>query len=276
MLFIRHFIFFLKASLPLKISLSQTSMKSSSPRRSVQPSLKATTPPAGDPLSLPGYPFQKYLLSSLAMEASTAGKLSPFVLSPMPLPNGRRSSQQKRTSPAYPPTGKGDHWNPCFSRTLIDWEMERVESYLLRLQGKLVKRDVKDKMEWMDEGKPSVMVWLFAVSYELIRGGSQHRIHGLFERALSNDRLRHSVLLWRCYIAYEIDIASNPSAARRVFFRAIHACPWSKKLWLDGFLKLKSVLSAKEMSDLQEVMRDKELNVRTDIYEILLQDDVGP
>lgn len=124
--------------------------------------------------------------------------------------------------------------------------------------------------------KPSVMVWLFAVSYELIRGGSQHRIHGLFERALSNDRLRHSVLLWRCYIAYEIDIASNPSAARRVFFRAIHACPWSKKLWLDGFLKLKSVLSAKEMSDLQEVMRDKELNVRTDIYEILLQDDVGP
>lgn len=50
----------------------------------------------------------------------------------------------------------------------------------------------------------------------------------------------------------------------------------SKKLWLDGFQKLKSVLSAKEMSDLQEVMRDKELNVRTDIYEILLQDDVGP
>nr|CAN63561.1 hypothetical protein VITISV_008646 [Vitis vinifera] len=132
--------------------------------------------------------------------------------------------------------------------------------------------------------------------------------HGLFERALSNDRLRHSVLLWRCYIAYEIDIASNPSAARRVFFPCypclsmeydMHieslSCKlkllgklvvqhdiraWfdgrSKKLWLDGFQKLKSVLSAKEMSDLQEVMRDKELNVRTDIYEILLQDDVGP
>ena len=97
MLFIRHFIFFLKASLPLKISLSQTSMKSSSPRRSVQPSLKATTPPAGDPLSLPGYPFQKYLLSSLAMEASTAGKLSPFVLSPMPLPNGYPSFSTKKT-----------------------------------------------------------------------------------------------------------------------------------------------------------------------------------
>lgn len=48
----------------------------------------------------------------------------------------------------------------------------------------------------------------------------------------------------------------------------------SKKLWLDGFLKLSSVLSAKELSDLQEVMRDKELNLRTDIYEILLQDEL--
>ena len=46
----------------------------------------------------------------------------------------------------------------------------------------------------------------------------------------------------------------------------------SKRLWLDGFLKLNSVLTAKELSDLQEVMRDKELNLRTDIYEILLQE----
>ena len=47
----------------------------------------------------------------------------------------------------------------------------------------------------------------------------------------------------------------------------------SKRLWLDGFQKLSSVLTLKELSDLQEVMRDKELNIRTDIYEILLQDE---
>lgn len=50
----------------------------------------------------------------------------------------------------------------------------------------------------------------------------------------------------------------------------------SKSLWLDGFLKLNSILTGKELSDLQEVMRDKELNLRTDIYEILLQDDLIP
>ncbi|XP_061356034.1 uncharacterized protein LOC133300491 isoform X2 [Gastrolobium bilobum] len=120
--------------------------------------------------------------------------------------------------------------------------------------------------------KPSVVLWLFALTYEMSRGGSQHRIRGLFERALGNDRLCSSVVLWRCYVVYELDIAHDPSAARRVFFRAVHACPWSKRLWLDGFLKLNSVLTAKELSDLQEVMRDKELNLRTDIYEILLQE----
>ncbi|KAI3991386.1 hypothetical protein MKX01_029269 [Papaver californicum] len=121
--------------------------------------------------------------------------------------------------------------------------------------------------------KPSVIACLFALSYELDEEGSRHRIHALFERALANDKLEHSVILWRCYIAYELDVVCNPSAAKRVFFRAIHACSWSKKLWLDGFLKLNSILTAKELSDLQEVMRDKEIYLRTDIYEILLQDE---
>lgn len=137
-----------------------------------------------------------------------------------------------------------------------------------------------NKLRWMFDDyfrkKPSMIVWLYALSFEIIRGASKHRIHGLFERALANEMLHKSVLLWRSYIAYEIKIACNPSAAKQIFFRAIHACPGSKRLWLDGFRKLNSILTAKELSDLQEVMRDKELNLRTDIYEILLQDENVP
>lgn len=133
-----------------------------------------------------------------------------------------------------------------------------------------------NKLRWIFDlychKKPSLVVSLFALAFEMSRKGPPHRIRGLFERALANDTVRCSVVLWRWYIAYEVYIASNPFAARRIFFRAIHACPWSKRLWLDGFLKLNSILTAKELSDLQEVMRDKELNLRTDIYEILLQD----
>ncbi|RAL46346.1 hypothetical protein DM860_015339 [Cuscuta australis] len=122
--------------------------------------------------------------------------------------------------------------------------------------------------------KPSVINWLFTLTFEMSRGGSQHRIRRFFERVLANEKLCNSVIIWRSYIAYELDITCDTSAAKRVFFRAVHACPWSKRLWLDGFLKLNTVLTAKELSDLQEVMRDKELNLRTDIYEILLQDEV--
>ncbi|KAL2930512.1 Protein NRDE2-like protein [Bienertia sinuspersici] len=107
--------------------------------------------------------------------------------------------------------------------------------------------------------KPSAILWLSCLSYELSIGAPQQRIHGLFERAVSDDRLRTNVVLWRYYISYEIHVL-NFSAARRM-------------LWLDGFKKLHTVINAKELLDLHEVMRDKELNLRTDIYEILLQDE---
>lgn len=134
------------------------------------------------------------------------------------------------------------------------------------------------KLRWIIDDylhkKPSVTLCLFALSYEITRGSSHHRVHRIFERALADNMLRNSVLLWRLYMSYEIHVASDLSAARRIYFRAIHTCPWSKRLWLDGFTKLSSVLTAKELSDLLEVMRDKELNVRTDVYEILLQDEM--
>lgn len=71
-----------------------------------------------------------------------------------------------------------------------------------------------------------MVIWIFALSFEINRGGSQHRIRGLFEKAVGNDKMQISVLLWRCYIAYEVNIACDFSSARRIFFRAIHACPW--------------------------------------------------
>ncbi|KAL8246022.1 hypothetical protein R6Q59_007238 [Mikania micrantha] len=135
-----------------------------------------------------------------------------------------------------------------------------------------------NKLRWIIDDflhkKPSVTLCLFALSYEICKGNSHHRIHRLFEKALSDNMLRNSVLLWRLYMDFEIHVACDLSAARRIYFRAIHTCPWSKKLWLDGFTKLNSVLTAKELSDLLEVMRDKEVNVRTDVYEILLQDEM--
>lgn len=125
----------------------------------------------------------------------------------------------------------------------------------------------------MVQRNPSTVVWLFAISIEIRKVGSGPRIHSLFERALETSDTQQSVVLWRCYLAYELEITHNIDAARRVFFRAIHACPWDKALWLDGFQKMSSVLTAKELSELQDIMREKELRLRTDVYEILLEDE---
>ena len=41
-------------------------------------------------------------------------------------------------------------WNPCFSRSLNDWEVDEVESFLRRLHGKKVCDDVEDVEFWTE------------------------------------------------------------------------------------------------------------------------------
>ena len=41
-------------------------------------------------------------------------------------------------------------WNPCFSRSFNDWEVEEVESFLGRLHGKKVCGDVEDMVFWTE------------------------------------------------------------------------------------------------------------------------------
>lgn len=85
-------------------------------------------------------------------------------------------------------------------------------------------------MWWVLNGmycrNPSTVLWLFAISIELGRLGSGPRIHSLFEKALETMDTQQSVVLWRCYMAYELEVRGDMDAARRVYFRAIHACPW--------------------------------------------------
>ncbi|CAI5468196.1 unnamed protein product [Closterium sp. Yama58-4] len=121
---------------------------------------------------------------------------------------------------------------------------------------------------------PSPLLWLLSLLVEVARPGARPRVRGLLERALASSAKGSGqcVLMWRLYIGYELHISRNVDAARRVFFRAIHACPWSKALWLDAFTQLHGVIKGEELNELANMMRDKELRLRTDVYEILLQD----
>lgn len=79
---------------------------------------------------------------------------------------------------------------------------------------------------------PSTLLWMFALEMELgsPRIGNKSRIRSLFERALETKVTQQSVILWRAYLAYEFHINKNVEGARRVYFRAIHACPWYELL----------------------------------------------
>ena len=56
----------------------------------------------------------------------------------------------------------------------------------------------------------------------------------LLEQAVEDKAGQHFPLLWRCYLSYELQ-RGHADAARRVLLRAIHTCPGTKALWLDGF-----------------------------------------
>lgn len=75
----------------------------------------------------------------------------------------------------------------------------------------------------------SPLFFLVAVMVEIARPGARPRVRSLLERgiaAVERATGSQSVLLWRLFIAFELHIMGSKEGARRVFFRAINACPW--------------------------------------------------
>lgn len=122
----------------------------------------------------------------------------------------------------------------------------------------------EDKDTVVTVREPSSLIWLYSIASELHRPSAGHRIQSLFEKALETPA-RSMVALWRLYIHYllqraaaadtnsagtgtisDADFVSSSEVvrlkeanalrqeAKRVYFRAVHQCPWSKLLWLEG------------------------------------------
>ncbi|KAL6770078.1 hypothetical protein ACKKBG_A33510 [Auxenochlorella protothecoides x Auxenochlorella symbiontica] len=76
---------------------------------------------------------------------------------------------------------------------------------------------------------------------------------------------------WRALVRGEARAGAGPEAVRRAFLRAVAACPWSKALWLDGVALLLGATPARELGDLVDVMRGKQVALRTETLEAVLQ-----
>ena len=94
--------------------------------------------------------------------------------------------------------------------------------------------------------------WVYSIAFEisLASSGSDHRVRYLFERAVDG-RGRLIPEIWRMYLHYNVSRGRSALAdrdiqrasaymmdAKKVYYRALHQCPFSKALFLDGLALL--------------------------------------
>ncbi|KAH9128434.1 hypothetical protein AeMF1_001409 [Aphanomyces euteiches] len=90
-----------------------------------------------------------------------------------------------------------------------------------------------------------------------------HRIRRVFEDAVDNVswRSQGSALLWRLYLRFEIQTGQVQQAIK-VFYRAIHKCPWSKALYFDSIRVLRPYLTDENVQEILGILVSKELYLR--------------
>jgi hypothetical protein len=109
--------------------------------------------------------------------------------------------------------------------------------------------------------------WIMAIAAERKRAASGSRVRALFEKALGGQdwrhaAARHSIVLWRFYVHYEL-ATGDVRGALRVFFRAVRAVPWCKALWQELLAtELVREASAAQVLEVEQLMDEKEVRLR--------------
>jgi hypothetical protein len=135
---------------------------------------------------------------------------------------------------------------------------------------------------------PPVSAHLFLIHVGLSRSmavGTHYSIREVFERALGErpsemdfpkcfgyECTRSNVTIWKLYVLFELEKASDLNRAKAVLYRAIRACPWSKDLILLAFERLyerapgaRDGLQAQELRQLYHLLIEKQMRVHVDL-----------
>lgn len=143
-----------------------------------------------------------------------------------------------------------------------------------------------------EAGSSEPALWLFAAHFEAKRalgesagaaGAAGLRVVNLYERALACPEIQHSGVVWSAYLSFLlqrdallqhslVDAEDAALAAKRVFFRAIRACGEVKGLWMAAFNSqgLRGLMSKAELTELNELMIEKELRMHVELDEVEL------
>eukprot|EP00698_Gefionella_okellyi_P006872 TRINITY_DN1657_c0_g1_i1.p1 TRINITY_DN1657_c0_g1~~TRINITY_DN1657_c0_g1_i1.p1 ORF type:complete len:991 (-),score=223.69 TRINITY_DN1657_c0_g1_i1:7-2979(-) len=113
----------------------------------------------------------------------------------------------------------------------------------------------------------SPLVYAFAVRAEVDRAGTEHRVRSILERCMKPASGVSCVALWRLFLLFEVCFG-RAKLAERVFFRAVQQCPQSKRLWLDSLRLLRGTMPASQLTELLNVLSQKDLRVISDVDEL--------
>lgn len=171
---------------------------------------------------------------------------------------------------------------PSLAREILSNALQRYPAspHLLRMLRSLEVNShaltaLRRQLNSLLSSSPSAPAWLMLVGVEIGNNAARTAIRAAFLRAVSCSTSpcsaggMHSPVLWRCYLRFERAFGT-PDSLHRTFLRAVEACPWSKSLWIDGLELLNGYSSPKELSEYLNIIKDKELVVRTDILEAVL------
>lgn len=120
--------------------------------------------------------------------------------------------------------------------------------------------------------KPRIESLSILPTIERLRSLNFSSVPSLFERMFKQHKdCNHSPLIWILYVEYAASLKGDDF--KRVFLRAVRACPWSKRLWLRGLELNEGRFQGTEIAGFIETMKEKGLRLRTDILEVLLEED---
>ncbi|CAE6358374.1 unnamed protein product [Rhizoctonia solani] len=131
----------------------------------------------------------------------------------------------------------------------------------------ILQEDLKDDMKT----EVSLARVLWAVWVESWEHGNyeQERVRNVLSKAVNDHRMRHSPVLWRIYLEFEIR-AGQLARAKALLYQATNACPWVKDFYLFAFDQLRSTFTHNELDSWTNLMAERQIRTRTDIGELLV------
>jgi hypothetical protein len=178
-----------------------------------------------------------------------------------------------------------------FPANTLFLEMYAWNERHLRVDGR-VRSLLRDKIFSAEKGKlDTVPTRLFAIRHEM-KTGNENLVRAAFEAAVSSPATQSSAAIWKLYVMFAAAQAEKEVKAskgkekgmskaaggiewskevKEVFYRAVRACPWCKRLYMMAFdlLYIRGLMDREEVMKVHAVMKEKEIRLRVDIETFL-------